>query len=370
MIKAFFLPRLMVLALIITSCSIEIDQTTDTPPPPSTESIQSTLPNALLPTTRIPVTWAHLNLTGRLIYLSSTREDDIVNSNIQMLDLASGDIATIFSIPRAWIYYLTISPDTKSMVMSYAPPTESNSSPNRILYIMPLYATIAPRPLFTPPTPDDHYTQAEWSPDGKYIYYVHYNSKNRPEGQLDPVYDLFRMKYPDGQPEKIAASAFWPRLSPDDSKLVYVSVDPASGKNELFLANADGSNTQQVAFADLWTQEIFDAPIFSPDGQSILFSVPTPAPSSQRNWFEKLLGIQVAQAHNVPSDWWSVPVAGGTPTQLTNIQTINLFASISPDEKYVASVSGEGLFVMDLNGSSLIQLVFDPNVHGTVSWIP
>jgi Tol biopolymer transport system component len=370
MIKAFFLPRLMVFALVVTSCSIEMDQTTGTALPPSRKSTLATGPTALFPTTHTPVTWAHLNLTGRLIYLSSTKENDKVSSNVQMLDLVSGDIATIFSIPHAWVYYATISPDAKHMVMSYVPPTEANSSPNRALYLMPLDATITPQALFTPPTPDDHYTQAEWSPDGKYIYFVHYNTKNRLEGQLDPVYDLFRMQFPDGQPEKIADSAFWPRISSDSSKLVYISVDSASGKNELFLANADGSNPQRVAFADPWTEEIIDAPIFSPDGQSILFSVPSPAQSSQPNWFEKLMGIQVAQAHDIPSDWWSVPVTGGTPTQLTNLQTINLFASISPDEKYVASVSGEGLFVMDLDGSSLTQLVSDPSVHGTVSWIP
>ena len=81
------------------------------------------------------------------------------------------------------------------------------------------------------------------------------------------------------------------------------------------------------------------------------------------------MGIQVAKAHNVPSDWWSVPVTGGVPAQLTNIQTINLFASISPDEKHIVSVSGDGLFVMDLEGSNLTQLVTDSGVHGTVSWI-
>lgn len=82
------------------------------------------------------------------------------------------------------------------------------------------------------------------------------------------------------------------------------------------------------------------------------------------------MGIRLARAHNVPSDWWSVPVTGGVPTQLTNIQTINLFASISPDKHRIASLSGEGLFVMHLDGSNLSQLIVDPQVHGTVSWIP
>jgi Tol biopolymer transport system component len=178
------------------------------------------------------------------------------------------------------------------------------------------------------------------------------------------------MKYPEGQIEKIADHAFWPRLSSDSSKLVYVFVEPDSGKNELFVANADGSDPRRVDLSGPFSQEIIDAPLFSPDGGSILFSVPGPAQTYQPNWFEKLMGIHAASAHSVPSDWWSVPLTGGVPTQLTNIQTINLFASISPDKNRIASVSGEGIFVMDLNGSNLTRLISDPEVHGTVSWIP
>ena len=82
------------------------------------------------------------------------------------------------------------------------------------------------------------------------------------------------------------------------------------------------------------------------------------------------VGIQVAKAHDVPSDWWSMPVTGGAPTRLTQIQTINLFARISPDKNHIASLSGEGIFVMNWDGSNLTQLAVDPGVSGTVSWIP
>ena len=362
--------RLLTLSLIsiflVCGCSIEIDQT---PEPVLTEAPFTPSSTSDFPVTRIPVTWAHLNLSGKLVYLSSTMEGDMLISNVQMLDLLTGNIATLFSTAGAWIYYATISPDAKMLVMSYAPPTESNASSGRSLYIMPLDAASGSQPLLSQPTPDDHYTQAEWSPDGEYVYYVHYNSTKRLEGQLDPVYDILRLRYPAGQTEQIADNAFWPRISSDSSRLVYVFVNPDSGRNELVVANADGSNAQRVVLSGSHTPEIIDAPIFYPDGQSILFSAPEPGQSYQPNLFERAMGIQVAKAHNVPSDWWSVPVTGGTPTQLTNIRTINLFASLSPDQKHVASLSGEGLFVMDLDGSNLTQLVVDSGVHGTVSWI-
>jgi Tol biopolymer transport system component len=367
-----------IIVLALSGCSINISQPVVSTPFSGVESVSPTIPSEIssanatpsVTTTRVPVTWAHLNLTGKLIYISSMLNDNKVVTNIQMLDLTTGDITTLLSAPETWVYYATISPDAKLLIMSYSPPTPSNSSSSRTLYVMPLDASMKPQPLLIPPTPEDHYIQAEWSPDGKYIYYVHYNSNNRREGQLDPVYDILRLRYPDGQPEKIADHAFWPRISSDSNRIVYIYVNPVSGRNELHIANGDGSDPQQIALSGPWIPDIIDAPIFSPDGQTILFSLPAPAQSYQPNWFEKLIGIQVAKAHDVPSDWWSVPVTGGIPTQLTNIQTINLFASISPDEKYVASVSGMGLFVMDLNGSNLTQLIFDSGVHGTVSWIP
>jgi Tol biopolymer transport system component len=364
----FALYYLVILGLF--GCSIDVVQPTIASPTlsPATDLGHPTTPSA--PTTKIPITWANLNLTGTLVYISSDALGSTPSTSIQLLNLTNGEVSTIFRSPeRAWIYYLTISPDAKQLIMSYIPPSQGNASSSRALYLMPLDGITSPQLLFLPPTPEDHYVHVEWSPDGKYIYYAHYNNTIRAEDQLDPVYDIYRMGYPEGQPEKIADSAFWPRISSDSTKLVYVSIDPVSGRNELYTANADGSNSRRIAVSGSWIPEVIDAPIFSPDGQSILFSAPPPLQAYQPNWFEKLMGVQVANAHSVPSDWWSVPVTGGAPTRLTQIQTINLFASISPDKKYVASLGGEGVFVMDLDGSNLTQLLLDPGVSGTVSWI-
>jgi len=292
-------------------------------------------------------------------------------ASVQLLDLSTGNISIIFRAPPgAWIYYLAISPDSQQLVMSYQPENQPGSTSNRTLYSMPVDASAAPQPLLTAPTSDDHYTQVEWSPDGTYIYYVHYNHATQEQSQFYETYEIFRTVYPNGKPEKIIDRAFWPRVSADSSKLVYVSLDPVSGLNELFIANANGSNPQKVHFSGSWIPDIIDAPIFSPDGQSILFSAAGPSQSYLPNWVDKLIGIQVAKAHSIPSDWWSVPITGGLPTRLTNLQTINLFASLLPDSRHIVSVSADGLFAMNLDGSNLIQLISDSSVHGTVRWIP
>src|SRR5688572_4504008 len=137
----------LILALLVCSCSVELNQISETAQVEPTPVISST---SIFPVTQVPVTWAHLNLTGKLIYLSSEREGDQLTSTIQTLDLVTGQVATIFSIPSAWIYYATLSPDAKMLAMSYAPPRQPNSPSSRSLYIIPLDTFPEVQPLFTP----------------------------------------------------------------------------------------------------------------------------------------------------------------------------------------------------------------------------
>jgi len=62
---------------------------------------------------------------------------------------------------------------------------------------------------------------------------------------------------------------------------------------------------------------------------------------------------------------------GGAATRLTSIRATGLFASISADKRYIASYSGNGLFVMNPDGTNLTMLIPDMGgIPGTVSWIP
>ena len=360
----------------LCGCSLDVSQPTVESSPPNTILVDATPALGLNETasppsgSSRPVTWAGLNLTGRLVYGRLSSSNDISALSMETLDLTTGEIRTIFTVPEdGWIYYAAVSPDGKQLIISYVASFQSNSTINQALYILPMDGSEPPRLFITPPTQYDQYVQVEWSPDGKYVYYVYNNYNAQPAGQIYPSYKIFRVAYPDGQPEQIVENAFWPRVSPDSSRLVYVSLDPASGLSELFLANADGSNARAINLASSQNSGIKDAPIFSPDGQSILFSAPSPGQSYQPNWFDKLMGVRIAKAHSVPSDWWSVPITSGEPTRLTQIQSTGLFASLSPDQKHLVSYSLEGLFVMELDGSNLTALIPDPG-GSTVNWLP
>ena len=353
-----------------------LSQTTAPPPPnetitnlPTTEQSHSTIP--FIDTKEVPVTWENLNLTGRLIYINSNSNSDNFSPSIQILDLESGEVGTVFRAgDGTWIFYLDVSPDGKQIVISYIDPTQAKASSNRALYLLPLDGTLQPKLLFTPPSSDDHYTQAEWSPDGKYIYYSHYNSNKDLIAPLTPDYEIYRMSYPDGHSEKIVDHAFWPRISSDSRKLVYVAINKDTQKSELYVANADGSDPKQVVFSENFDTDILDAPIFTPDGQSILFSVPSPGTVYKPNLLDILTGVQVAKAHSVPSDWWSVPVTGGDPMRLTQLETVNLFASVLSDQKHIVSISADGLFAMEFDGSGITRLLSEPEIYGSVRWMP
>lgn len=367
--KNIYMAIYLLIAVSLMGCAVDLNQ-----PVPTAVSPIATLNDATSASpssgSNRPVTWANLNLTGHLVYSRASSDNDTPVVNVETLDLVTGAINKIFTVPDdAGIYYSSVSPDGKQLVISYVPPTAANPTRNQALYVLPMDGSAPPKLLVTPPTDYDQYIQVEWSPDGKYLYFVHNNYKTQPADQIYPTYQIYRMAYPDGQPEQIVDHAFWPSISPDSSKLVYVSLDPVAGTSELFIANADGTNPQLVSMGSAQNIGIKDAPMFSPDGQSIIFSAPSPAQSYQPNWLDKLTGVQIVKAHSVPSDWWSVRVTGGEPKRLTQIQSTNLYGSIAPDHKHMVSFSMQGLFVMELDGSNLTALIPDPGGN-TVNWLP
>jgi Tol biopolymer transport system component len=316
-------------------------------------------------------------LSGKLIFVVSASDanNDLV-MDVQQLDLATGGLITIFQTPpEGYIESAVLSPDHKTLVMSYAPP---GSQPGATftplaLFSMPVDGSQAPRQLFPVPLSGDQDIQPVWSPDGKTIYFVLVNNAVPPAepNQHYPIDQIYRAAYPGGQPEKILEKAYWPRLSADGTQLIYVSENPDDGTNKLFVSNSDGSNPQQIMLSGANAPTIIDAPVFLPDGKTILFSAPTPVTPAAWRWLDRLLGVIQVSAHSIPSEWWSAPLSGGPVTQLTHIQAASLYASVSPDNQHIASFSGDGVFVMNPDGSALTMLVTGTGGNlGTVNWIP
>jgi Tol biopolymer transport system component len=372
----------LIFSVAVSSCSIDLSQSSATTPSSQVETVPSAIPPTALPagkstqqttniissfpTTTIPVTWGALNLSGELIYTSANFQGQSILIDIRSLDLTTGVVTTIFQTPDGgWVEAVTVSPDSKQLVMSYLPPVGVPDGGQKALYRMPLDGSTFPQLLFTPPSVEDNYSQPEWSPDGKYIYFTHFKNQSA-------IFDVWRMPYPNGKLEKLADNASWPRVSGDGTHLVYVWIDSGTGVNRLHTANADGSDAHNIPLTGSSAPKIIDSPMFSADGQSIIFSAPNSGQSSVPGFFLMGLDIKwILKNGSVPSDWWAVRLTGGDPKQLTNVSLLALFGNFSPDKQYIAIHSADGVFVMTPDGCGLTVLINDVGqVFGTVSWIP
>ena len=381
------LPWYVILILLLCGCSVNVSQNSasgsaTTPqintlaaptivPSPSTvnSSTIQTPTQGNPPAVKIPVTWGDMNLAGKLVYIAGLVKGSDLLIDVQSLDLATGEVATIFQAPSdGWIDAAAVSPDGKQLVISYSPPEKDPQGGQETLYILPFNGSGSPQLLFNPVTPKDHNYQPVWSPDGKFVYFAQINYQS-----AFTTFEVMRVRYPDGKPEKLIDSAYWPRLSEDGSILVYVSVDPQTAVNRLYISGADGTNGHQVPLTGTSIPVIIDSPMVSPDDRSIVFSAPDVVQSFALGWKDKYAVMTTSRSADgsIPSDWWSVPITGGTPEQLTHTQSLALFGSYSPDKKHIASYTSDEIFVMDPDGTGLTVLVKDiGGIPGTVNWIP
>ena len=330
----------LLLLVLLAACSIEVSDTT--PTAPSSEVASGPIPAFTLsaPLARkqsSPPPWANLKLSGSLIYVQIPRQ-------IVKLDLASGQRTTSFEAPgNGFVSAAQVSRDGKWIVMAYAPPKDpALQSINTDLYLLPADGSSAPQILLQRADPKEDFFNPVWSADDQSVYYSHLiPDPTSARKYTNFTYELERVAVSSRQPEKILDKAYWPSLSPDGTKLAYVSFEPASNSNDLYVANPDSSQPKLV----MPTGAFFavDAPLISHDGQTILFSAVGDPQRPGLSWLDQLMGVQIAEAHSVPSDWWRASINGGKPERLTRINGTGLYADFSPDGQHIAFVSIPGL---------------------------
>jgi hypothetical protein len=187
----------------------------------------------------------------------------------------------------------------------------------------------------------------------------------RDPDQQEYQYNVERVQFT-GRPEVVIQNGIWPRLSPDGKRLAYLSMERTGTENHLYVSDLNGADPVRINQpAD---SPSVDAHIFLPGGDTILFSAVNPQPKPSGSWLDRLLGITLASAHNVPSDWYQVTLPGGGPQRLTRLNDTGMFADISPAGDRIIFISAIGLYTMKLDGSDLVQI--SPQLFvGTVDWI-
>lgn len=357
---------------LTAACSITL---TEAPPTPAPATVQPSLtPDMSVATTIAPTPtvappqWAHLNLTGHLIFNQP-------KVGLGQLDLVTGALTTVFALPEeGWITGAALAPDGQTLVMAYAPPppTDQVQLGYTDLYFLS-EGDSEPKIALARTDPQESFFSPLWSAQGDYIYFAHFRPLRAENGTPPPVpylYTIERMAYPGGAPEVIVTNAFWPALSPDGTRLAFVGSDPQTFLNDLYVSNADGTDLTKIVPPE--TFEAVDAPFFTPDGSAIVFSAVGEGPPAL-TLLDTLFGASPVFAapleHNVPSDWWRIPVTGGQPTRLTRIYDTSLFGDYAPDGEHIAFISATGLYVMSPEGGNVYPLM-GLQAFGSVEWVP
>jgi Tol biopolymer transport system component len=340
------------LAVCLAACSVALPASTQ--PSGGTPGIGAS---------STPLAWAALGLSGKLILIVNALNGPAIIS----MDLISGNSSPIYQADQgALLSSALVSPDGKQVLITYAPPaTSQNQFSYTSVYLMPIDGSKDPHPLFASASTTDAYFAPTWAPDGKSIYTSHYHKGSDPNG-ADDTFTIDQVTL-DGQARAVIRNGQWPRLSPDEKRIAYVTASPNSGQADLYQAGVDGNNITPVIKSG--TFQAVDDHFYTPDGQSIIFSAVNPAqPAPTQTSLERFLGITIAAAHNIPSDWYEAPAGGGEPKRLTNLEDTGMFASLSPDRDWIAFIGVTGTYVMKVDGTRLTQLdgVFGT---GTVDWI-
>jgi Tol biopolymer transport system component len=173
------------------------------------------------------------------------------------------------------------------------------------------------------------------------------------------------------EPRKIAGSTWYddfPAVAPGEDRVAFAS--NRTGENEIWVADADGSNPQQVTFH---RGPVVMAPAWSPDGKRLAFSSEvggnrdiyvvrpdgsqstriTTAPSEETNptWSPDGRWIYFRSDQAGAGHFWKVPAAGGTPIRVTMGEALRGFPS--PDGRllyFVRSADTPGLWSVPVNG--------------------
>ncbi|MGB1249357.1 MAG: TolB family protein [Candidatus Promineifilaceae bacterium] len=307
-----------------------------------------------------------IETTGTIYYVDQLSQPEFA---IAAIDMATNKRSIFFDMPEdSWVYEIDVSNENQQLLLSYTPPPDEGTQLyDRIgIFSLPLdQSTDQPQPIIMPTQANEFFYDPIWTPDGNGIVYAHYVVLENNTQTYELTVEHYNVET--GSITTLANNGFWPNVSPDGSQVTYLDINFETQNRSLWVVDTSSENARELVATDAFGD--LDTPVYSPDGQWIYF-VAIPEAEEEASWWDRLTGIRSAEAHgnhNTPGDWYRVPVAGGTPEQVTAESVIMLYGAFAPDENVFGYATVEGLYLLDQAANSY-QLHYESRSLRNFTW--
>ena len=289
---------------------------------------------------------------------------------ITQIDLATKQISQIFHPPEnGFVGSAVLSPDGQEFFLIYSRPRGIREPHYGAASLYTLSGDVSgePIPLLKEDDYDNYYYSPSWSPDSQSLYYGRLYQPLPGIPAAQPTgYFLDRYMFSSNSTQTLISNVLNVRISSDGKNLFYVSVDPDTTLSNIYKATPEGSNPQSLLpEGENW---IINSMALAPDGETLVFSSADDSvfPRSL-SWLDKLLGVGIAQAHDVPSDLFIMKV-GEIPRQLTHLGDSGFAEDFSPDGQYITFTCGSGTYIIRADGSGQTKISSLASFGG-VQWV-
>lgn len=218
--------------------------------------------------------------------------------------------------------------------------------------------------------PGNSYEDPCWTPDGSALVAT-LRSTQYDQGKFEGVKtEIVRVAIGGTDVVTLIANGQVPALSPDGTRLAYLTADQQGSPNKLWIADGSGRNSRELLAGQSFTY--VRAPRFSPDGSRIAFAGvggPTRQASAapEPAWSE-IFGSAIAEAHGIPWEIWTVRPDGSDLRRLTQIQEDSPTPAWSPDGKWIAFAGEIGIYLVDVEGRQTARITTRTS-GGGLTWL-
>jgi Tol biopolymer transport system component len=294
------------------------------------------------------------------------------DGDLWLFDLASRQQTKITNLPQgAAVTGATWSPDGQRVVFSqfWRRPNERSSGAD--LMVANADGSDA-RPFAERDAANTVLDTPLWAAGGR-VYYTVRRVSNGRETQ-----SIVRQTE-GGQPETLVDNAYSPAVSPDESTLIYLRTTRA-GQTMMKKTLAEAGDGCELVSDQVF--QYLSLPRISPDGKRVALGGsgeaqmqpsgcggdPRSKPAA-RGPLDLLALLQpdVAEAHGLPADVYSLNLDGSNMTRIADIKDDDPTVAWSPDGTKLAIFGVAALYVVDAKGGPTDKLV-DQGGYGGLDW--